>query len=68
MEEKLKQMEKQLLALRVEVEASAQQNEKVRILKEERPSNDLNSRVFAERKQNEESRETIRDLEEKRQN
>lgn len=69
MEEKLKQLEKSLNSLRLEVEASSQQNEKVKIQKEERPSKELNSRmVLAERKQNEELREKLRETEEKRQN
>ena len=50
MEEKLKVLEKTLLQLRLEVEASASLNEKSRIQKDERLARDLNGRVFAERK------------------
>jgi hypothetical protein len=38
----------------------------LKIQKEERLNKDLNSRVFADKKQNEEVREQLRDVEEKR--
>ena len=52
--------------LRAEVESNASNNEKLKVLKEERLGRDLNARVFAERKGNEEIRERVKEGEEKR--
>ena len=68
MEEKLKLLEKALMSLRLEVEASSAQNEKIRIFKDERLAKDVNGRVFADRKPNDDAREQLRDTEERRQN
>jgi len=80
MEEKLKALEKAFAGLKVEVEASAQQNEKTRLNKDERLAKDVNgkvllskgesqlkSQVLGERKNNEDLRARLRDIEEKRQ-
>mmetsp|Transcript_42625 Transcript_42625/g.40911 ORF Transcript_42625/g.40911 Transcript_42625/m.40911 type:complete len:82 (+) Transcript_42625:1045-1290(+) len=80
MEEKLKALEKAFAGLKVEVEASAQQNEKTRLNKDERLAKDVNgkvllskgesqlkSQVLGERKNNEDLRGRLRDIEEKRQ-
>ena len=57
MEKQLIDLEKMLVALRLEVEQSAIQNEKLRITKDERLATDLNQRVFVDKKPNEELRE-----------
>ena len=64
---KLKELEKTFVALRTEVENVASQNEKLRIQKDERLARDLNSRAFAERKNNDILREQVKEAEEKRQ-
>lgn len=50
-------MEKALVVLRNEAENVSTQNEKLRIQKEERLARDLNGRLFADRKPNEQLRE-----------
>lgn len=53
LEDKLKELQKNLFLMRQEVENQSIQNEKLKMSKEERLSRDLNSRVFADHKQNE---------------
>lgn len=68
MESSLKDLEKTLAQLRIEVETAASQNEKVRMTKgEERLAREINSRMFADRKGNEQLREQVKEVEDKRQ-
>lgn len=61
-EAKLKELEKHLQVLRVEVETANQQNEKLRIQKDERLTRDLNSRFQADHKPNEQMREQLSEI------
>ena len=54
--------------LRTEVENTASNYEKIRVTKEERLAHDLNQKVFVDRSQNDQLREHLKDLEDKRQN
>eukprot|EP00347_Sterkiella_histriomuscorum_P003031 403365858 len=67
-EARLKELEKQLQVMRVEVETVGSQNEKLKLSKEERLSRDLNSRVFADHKPNDQMREQLKEADDKRQN
>ena len=64
---RLREMEKVLAGLRTEAENVAGVNEKLRLQKEERSAGDLNGRVFAERRANEQAREELKEVEERRQ-
>ena len=68
LELKLKELEKTFVSLRAEVETTATHNEKLRISKDERLNQDLNSRVFADHKPNDLLRDQLRGIDEKRQN
>ena len=46
----MKQLEKMLFALRLEVEASGSQNLKAKMNKDERLSKDVNGKLFTDRK------------------
>jgi hypothetical protein len=66
LEVQLSELEKALKVIRIETDQIAFQNEKLRLSKDERTASDLNLRVFVERKQNDEAREQLKEVEDRR--